>query len=637
MEITYQNYLDAVYGGWLGKCIGGAIGAMQENNKGLLDYTIDNVFPAEIPPNDDLDLQVLWLQEVLEKKGTSFTSEDIARAFAEHNLELVNEYAVAIKNIELGILPPVSGVFNNPYFKNSMGCPIRSEIWGFSCPGEPEAAMRYVEMDGCIDHDTESIQGEKLLAAMESAAFFEQDIRRLLACGLSFVTAGSRLERCVRSVLGWYEAGLPWRETRGRLIREFGSADASYSVVNIGIIVMALLYGERDYSKTLMIAVNSGYDTDCTAATAGAILGQMLGAKRIPDFWKEKIGQTVVIGTVDIQRPSDSIEALARDTCGIALAFLRDGVLHTRITGVPPEAETKIPLPQKPDDLEIRVRYCGKPVIACEQPAEVELTLVNRTARDRVIQLELRTPAHLEAAIKAAERTVAAGREMTVPVSVQVRKDAALLPQNNRITAVCRDAVSGAVYEREFGLSGAYRMRLYGPFFDNYDTKTYDADPFCGKRQLLANGELDLFAMFNGYADIDRAYLDERFERIDAEEGRMVSFPEDKLALEEQIGYRGPACVYLVYDFVSPEEMKEAYVWVGNNDAYKIWLNGEAAACERRAQMWMPLNRCWPLHIRAGRNRMILKVCRHGAFEFSIGIGSREKKDHFLTELASVL
>ena len=35
MEITYQNYLDAVYGGWLGKCIGGAIGAMQENNKGL--------------------------------------------------------------------------------------------------------------------------------------------------------------------------------------------------------------------------------------------------------------------------------------------------------------------------------------------------------------------------------------------------------------------------------------------------------------------------------------------------------------------------------------------------------------------------------------------------------------------------
>ena len=270
MEITYQNYLDAVYGGWLGKCIGGAIGAMQENNKGLLDYTIDNVFPAEIPPNDDLDLQVLWLQEVLEKKGTSFTSEDIARAFAEHNLELVNEYAVAIKNIELGILPPVSGVFNNPYFRNSMGCPIRSEIWGFSCPGEPEAAMRYVEMDGCIDHDTESIQGEKLLAAMESAAFFEQDIRRLLECGLSFVTAGSRLERCVCSVLGWHEAGLPWREARGRMIREFGSADASYSVVNIGIIVMALIYGERDYSKTLMIAVNSGYDTDCTAATAGA-------------------------------------------------------------------------------------------------------------------------------------------------------------------------------------------------------------------------------------------------------------------------------------------------------------------------------------------------------------------------------
>lgn len=497
--------------------------------------------------------------------------------------------------------------------------------------------MRYVEMDGCVDHDTESIQGEKLLAAMESAAFFEQDIRRLLECGLSFVTAGSRLERCVRSVLGWYEAGLPWRETRGRLIRDFGSADASYSVVNIGIIVMALLYGEKDYSETLMIAVNSGYDTDCTAATAGAILGQMLGAKKIPDFWKEKIGQTVVIGTVDIQRPSDSIEALAKDTCGVALALVRDGVLHTQITGVPPEAETKLPLPQEPADFEIQVRYCGKPVISCERDAEVELTLVNRTARDRVMQLELRTPAHLEAAASPEVQTIPAGQKVTLAVSIRVRKDAALLPQNNRITAVCRDTESGTVYEREFGLSGAYRMRLFGPFFDNYDTKAYDADPFCGKRQLLANGELDLFSMFNGYADIDRPYLDERFENIDAEGGRMVSFPEDKLAIEEEIGYRGPACVYLVYDFVSPEEMKEAYVWVGNNDAYKIWLNGTLAAYETKMQMWMPLNRCWPLHIRKGRNRMILKLCRHGAFEFSIGIGSKERKDHFLTELASVL
>ena len=42
MEITYQKYLDAVYGGWLGKCIGGAIGAMQENNKGLLEVRTEN-------------------------------------------------------------------------------------------------------------------------------------------------------------------------------------------------------------------------------------------------------------------------------------------------------------------------------------------------------------------------------------------------------------------------------------------------------------------------------------------------------------------------------------------------------------------------------------------------------------------
>jgi len=62
---------------------------------------------------------------------------------------------------------------------------------------------------------------------------------------------------------------------------------------NIGILVLALLYGKGDFSETLCIAVNCGEDTDCTAATAGSLLGIIHGTRGIPDKWIAPIGRGI--------------------------------------------------------------------------------------------------------------------------------------------------------------------------------------------------------------------------------------------------------------------------------------------------------------------------------------------------------
>ena len=77
LELRYSDYLDRVHGGWIGKCIGGAVGTAMENNKSLMHYTLDNVFPGEIPANDDLDLQILWLQDILAAHAEQ-TGSDVA-------------------------------------------------------------------------------------------------------------------------------------------------------------------------------------------------------------------------------------------------------------------------------------------------------------------------------------------------------------------------------------------------------------------------------------------------------------------------------------------------------------------------------------------------------------------------------
>lgn len=79
-QMDYATYFDKVYGCWLGKCICGSIGAPLEGCKQLFDYAFDPAFWLITEPNDDLELQILWLN-VLETIGLDFDADDLAQAF----------------------------------------------------------------------------------------------------------------------------------------------------------------------------------------------------------------------------------------------------------------------------------------------------------------------------------------------------------------------------------------------------------------------------------------------------------------------------------------------------------------------------------------------------------------------------
>lgn len=112
MNISWNEFCDRVYGCFMGKCIAGTVGAPYEGYKGIMDvqYTPELFGQAqsqsETVPNDDLDLQVLWL-EVIEKTGPNFTSDDLAKAFYEKCPYAPGEYATFKKNYELGLRPPL--------------------------------------------------------------------------------------------------------------------------------------------------------------------------------------------------------------------------------------------------------------------------------------------------------------------------------------------------------------------------------------------------------------------------------------------------------------------------------------------------------------------------------------------------
>lgn len=637
-DLSYPTYLDKVHGGWIGKCIGGAIGALQENNKSLMNYTVSNVFPAKIPPNDDLDLQVLYLQEVLEKTGARITSRGIGEAFKTYNLCLANEYSVAIKNMELGIYPPWSGRYNNPYFQNSMGCPIRSELWAFICPGDPDAAVRYAHMDGVIDHADESIYAEQFYAALEACSFVESDMQRLIHLGLAYVPQDRELYRCVHFVLDLHRMGGGWREARQQLVGRFGSCDASYSVINVGITILALLYGAGDFTETMLIAVNCGYDTDCTAATAGAILGVVVGASRLPDFWLKQIGEDVVIGTVDIQRYSNKIIDLAKDTCAAGLSLARDGIIPTVFSDVPDGVSPSLPLPKAQLGLAISVRYSGVPSIGVEEPATVQLTVSNCSAQKQEGDLIIAPPTTLSANLQACALSLTPGSSVSLDIVLAVKENTEVLPQRNliQVSFVQNGVVTAS---DNFGLSGAARMKLLGPFWDEYDTTQHDQNPYGSKMQRRPDGTPDLYSMFNGFVQLDRPYVDETFVNVDQEQGVYVDFHEDRLDLSTAVGYQGPCCVYLIHDVFCPEDRDRVELLVGNNDGYKLWLNGACIMQGQGPRRWMPYNDYrQDVSLTKGVNRFIFKLVRSGDHcWFSYAMRSEETKWHLFTDLGSVI
>ena len=294
IQISRTEYQDKVFACWLGKNIGGTLGAPFEGKKYVNDLQFYHPIPDGASPNDDLDLQIVWLK-MLEDKGININLPD----FAEHWVRYLsaypwNEYGFCQRNLARGLMPPISGCFEN-YYVDEMGSPIRSEIWACIAPGDPQLAASMAWKDSVLDHaGGEGMYGEMFWSAVESAAFTVKDPMTLIRIGLSMIPVYSGISRVIREAVWCFENNLEWAEIRERIASMYGHFQPCNAVPNHGFIILGWLYG-KDFGEKLCKAVNCGYDTDCTGATLGALLGIIGGTDSIPEEWKKPIGETIVL------------------------------------------------------------------------------------------------------------------------------------------------------------------------------------------------------------------------------------------------------------------------------------------------------------------------------------------------------
>jgi hypothetical protein len=76
-----------------------------------------------------------------------------------------------------------------------------------------------------------------------------------------------------------------------------GCADGVFAAFNIdarlnaAYVVLGLLYGRGDMTRTISIATRAGQDSDCNPSSAAGILGAILGYSKIPPFWKQGLAE----------------------------------------------------------------------------------------------------------------------------------------------------------------------------------------------------------------------------------------------------------------------------------------------------------------------------------------------------------
>ena len=322
--LNRDDYRDKVYACWLGKTIGGTLGAPHECKPYPMALTYYTPVPEKPLPNDDLDLQLIWLA-MLEQYGPQVQLPHFAEYWSKYLYKWrINEYGFCGRNLERGLLPPASGWFEND-FVDEMGSPIRSEIWACAAPGDPQRAASLAWMDSAMDHaGGEGMYGEMFWAAVQSAAFVIDDPHELVRIGLAMIPPATRVARAIREVIFCRKIGGSWGDwgsVRWHINRFFGHPNPCHAVQNIAYTVIGLLYGE-DFGDRLLKAVNCGYDTDCTGATLGAALGIMHGTRGIPEEWSRPVGNEIILcgPTIDIGLPK-TLEELTERTINVAERF----------------------------------------------------------------------------------------------------------------------------------------------------------------------------------------------------------------------------------------------------------------------------------------------------------------------------
>jgi ADP-ribosylglycohydrolase len=316
------EYIEKIYSGWLAKIIGIRLGAPIEgwtyqkikNVYGELDhYPVDY---QDFAADDDSNGPLFFLRALENGKGKfDLTSQAVSDALLnyapfEHGFFWWGGYGVSTEhtaylNLLSGIPAPRSGSIeqNGSAVAEQIGGQIFIDTWGLACPGNPALAANYAEKAASTTHGGNGVYGGVFIAVCIAHAFDERNIRKVIEKGLEFIPADCEYAKAVRAVMDFHTKNPGnWRDCFDYIFANWGYdryPGNCHIIPNIAVMILGLLYGEGDFSRTITITNMCGWDTDCNVGNVAVIMGVICGLEGIDyEKWRKPINDFLACSSV---------------------------------------------------------------------------------------------------------------------------------------------------------------------------------------------------------------------------------------------------------------------------------------------------------------------------------------------------
>jgi len=307
VSMSQERLFDKIKGGWAGQTIGVTFG-------GPVEFRYCGTFIQDYQPlhwsdsslkhamvywpglYDDIYMDLTFV-DILERVGMDAPVDSFALAFARAGYDLWHANQAARYNILHGIRPPMSGHWLHSPHADDIDYQIESDFSGLMHPGMPNAASAMSDKVGHIMNYGDGWYGGVYIGAMYTLAFLSDDISYIVTEALKTIPAQSEFYQCMSDVIRWHtqypdDWKEAWLQLQKKWSQDIGCPDGVFepfdidAKINAAYVLMGLLYGNKDFSRTLEIAARCGQDADCNPSSAGGILGAILGYDGIPGQWK---------------------------------------------------------------------------------------------------------------------------------------------------------------------------------------------------------------------------------------------------------------------------------------------------------------------------------------------------------------
>ena len=259
---------------------------------------------------------------MMEQYGLDLTTDDVARSWI--NLLPVGATFTAERDSYLKLIEKSNMAYqfggprsfdleeiNDGEYNDWIGAQIRIDMYGWLLPGKPKLAADLARRDAMLSHRSCAVEASAYIAALCALVPVSSSREDAVQAALDLIEKDSLAYEAV-------EVGIKYKnEPASNLHEYYGDMSPVHSLNNLAVVVWAFLSFQDSFDEAIGETICCGWDTDCTGATVGGLLGLDMGT--IPESWTSPWQgrvQTAIAGVGELD-----LDSLVKRTCTLVDKF----------------------------------------------------------------------------------------------------------------------------------------------------------------------------------------------------------------------------------------------------------------------------------------------------------------------------